>query len=137
MANGKDFDNALADAVVDPVLIVATENLANLGTVEFRECLAAKLRVVGELLYRLQYLVFKPSSKFKEEVVFKILSVGGDTALSALCDEDLHTAARILLVFDFALRSSRSRRARISFSKSSIDTTSPRSASPSATRRSS
>ena len=137
VSHGEDFDNALSDAVVDPVLIMSAENFADFWTVEFRERLTPKLRIGGKLLYCLQHLVLKPSSKFKEEVVFKILSIGGDTALSALRDDNLHTAVRILLVFDFALRSSRSRRARISFSKSSIDMTSPLSASPSATRRSS
>ena len=133
MAHGEDFNHCPFDAVVNPVVVMVAENLANLRAIDFGKRLAAKLRVGRESLDGCKDFIFKPSSVFGIEVVFKVLAIGCDTFLSAFRDDESHTAARIRLVFDFALRSSRARRSRISFSKSSSETTSPRSASPSAT----
>lgn len=137
MPHGEYLDYAFLHAVVDPVIVMAAENLADFGAVEFGKRLAAKLRVGGKLPDGFQNIVFKLSAGFKIEVVFQIFAIRRNALLSALCDDEFHTAVRSLLVFDLAMRSSFVRRARISLSKSSIETTSPRSASPSATRRSS
>jgi len=136
MANGKYLNYMLLQPVVDPVAVMVAENLADLRAFDFGECLSAHFGIVGKSPDRLHHLVFKPSSILGIEVAFKIFTVGSDAVLSALGYHDSHTAARMRFVFDFALRSSRARRSWISFSKSSMDTTSPRSASPSAARRS-
>ena len=75
MPHGEDFNHAFLHAVVDPVIVMVAENLADFGAVEFGKRLAAKLRVGGKLPDGLQYIVFKPSSGFKIEVVFQVFAI--------------------------------------------------------------
>ena len=60
--HGKDFDCALLGAVVNPVAVMPTENLAQFRAVKFGECNPPDARIAGKLPYCFEHFVFEQSS---------------------------------------------------------------------------
>ena len=132
VSHGEDFDHAFLHAVVDPVIVMVAENFADFGAVEFGKRLAAKLRVGGKARGNIARIAVESDCIVKVEVVGNVVESGLKPLEAALGPKQSHTAALFgcfatcLAMWSFIMRST-----------SAVVYTSPRSASPSATRRSS
>lgn len=132
VANGEDFDHALLHAVVDPVAVMVAEDLTDLRTVEFWECLAPELRVVGELRRGASGISIELYRVVKVEIVGDVVECRLKPLEATFCPDKFHTAT-FFCCFAACLAMCFS----IMCSTSLAVYTSPLSASPSATRRSS
>lgn len=137
VADGQNLATRLLAAVENPVAVMLAKELPQFRAVQFGKGLMPEVGFVGQQPDRLQNLVFEIASVLGIELVLKIETIRLNALLGAPGEDDLHTATRRRAVLDLRRRSSLARRLLISFSKSLSETVSSRSASPSATRRSS
>ena len=131
MPDGKDFDRILLGAVVDPVAVVPAENLPQFGAVEFWERNPPELRIVRKHQCNITGIAIELDRIIEIEVFGDVIEGRLKSLEPALCPDDFHTATfcgfAVCLAMCFAIMRS----------TSAAVYTSPRSASPSATRMSS
>lgn len=137
VTDGQNFATVLLAAVENPVTVMLAKELPQFRAIQFGEGLMSEVWLVCQQPDRFKNLVFEIASVFGIELVLEVETIRLDALLGASGEDDLHTATRRRAVLDLRRRSSLARRLLMSFSKSSRETVSPRSASPSATRRSS
>ena len=137
VTDGQNFATVLLAAVENPVTVMLAKEFPQFRAIQFGEGLVSEVWLVCQQPDRFKNLVFKIASVFGIELVLEVETIRLDALLGASGEDDLHTATRRRAVLDLRRRSSLARRLLTSFSKSSRETVSPRSASPSATRRSS
>ena len=94
MPYGKNLNEVLFRAVEYPVVVMVTENLAKFGTVDFGECFAAELRVVGEHQGDIASISVELDCVVEIEVVGNVIESRLKPLEAALGPKQSHTAAR-------------------------------------------
>ena len=74
--HGEDFNHALLHAVVDPVIVMVAEDLADFGAVEFRKRLASKFWVGGKARGNIARIAVESDCIVKVEVVGNVVESG-------------------------------------------------------------